>query len=460
MKRHILIVDDEPGILMSLTLALESDYQVHTASDANQCLEIVRTGKISLCLLDLRIGQDDGLALLKEVMEIDRHMAVIMITAYGDITSSVAAIKAGAFGYLTKPIDLQELRLTVSQALEIRRRNEQVEYPEVETGTSPRGVNIVGESQQMRKVYNFIDRVKDTDASVVILGESGTGKELVARAIHYSSKRRQEPFVVINCAAIPDGMLEEELFGHKRGAFTGAISDSCGKFEFAGKGTVFLDEIGEMSLRLQAKLLRVLEQKCVSRIGSNKVTPIEARVIAATNQNLRQMVDEGTFRLDLYFRLNVLAVSMPPLREKRQDIPLLIGHYIKQYNDVTMRSIKGVTKEVEELLLRYDYPGNVRELANIIRYAMTFCNGEYITWDNLPPEMQDVRPEVQKQPAETGTSIVLEGKTLSEIERLTIEAALQRHEGNIRLAAEELGISSRGLRNKVHQYHSQEESKE
>lgn len=457
MKHKILIVDDEPNITESLTMALEAEYDVKTACDASQCMEIVMSQELSLCILDLRIGKDDGLLLLQRIMEYDRRMAAVIITAYGDITSSVAAIKAGAFGYLTKPIDLNQLRQTIAHALESRRLNEQINYFEKQNRTDTDGISIIGSSVQMKKVYGFIDKVKASDAGVVILGESGTGKELVARAIHYAGPRKKEPFVVINCAAIPDGMLEEELFGHKRGAFTGAVADSIGKFEYAANGTVFLDEIGEMSMRLQAKLLRVLEQKCIIRIGSNKVIPINARVIAATNQNLRQMVDQGTFRLDLYFRLNVLSISMPPLREKRQDIPDLIGYYINRYNEATNRNIKGTTKEVEDILTAYDYPGNVRELSNIIRYAMTFCNQDYIGRGDLPSELLSTLSADQAELSQDGNNIVLAGKTLSEIERLAIEAALQRHEGNIRLAAQDLGISSRGLRNKVYQYRNQED---
>lgn len=446
MKHCILIIDDEPNICLTLKMALEDDYEVFTANTAEQGLAIVKVEPIALCLLDLRIGAADGIEVLKQIKSMSPHVAVIMITAYGSIKSSVTAMRQGAYGYLTKPLDLDEMGLLINQALEFKQLNEKVEYMADELQNRYGMGKIIGKSEPMQRLYKLIDRIKDIASSVVITGESGTGKELVARALHFSSCRKNEPFVEVNCAAIPEGLLEEELFGHKRGAFTGAVSDSKGKFEYAGKGTVFLDEIGDMPLNLQAKLLRVLQQREITPIGENRKVPVNARVVAATNQNLKALVEAGKFRQDLYFRLNVIEVNIPPLRERRGDILDLAAHFVNKNCAQLKKSLMGIDKEAQRHLLEYNYPGNVRELANMIEYAVVFANGNMITAGDLPQKAK--MPHADGLNADTG----FDGMTLREIERRVIVERLKANGGNVRITAEQLGISDKGLRNKLALY--------
>ncbi|HHZ00559.1 MAG TPA: sigma-54-dependent Fis family transcriptional regulator, partial [Tissierellia bacterium] len=341
MKKRILILDDEKNICSSLTYALEDQYEVLSATNPDDAFEIMRNEKIHLVLLDLRIGKVNGLEVLTKIKEIDKNIVVIMMTAYGTIESTVQAIKNGAFTYLTKPLNMDELMVTIAKGLEYQSLNEKVEHLNNELKEKYSYKGIIGKSPAMQHVFQLIDRLKDVDTNVLITGESGTGKELVARAIHYSGSRSRENFVAINCAAIPDGLLESELFGHQRGAFTGAEKDKIGKFEFANKGTILLDEIGDMSLNLQSKLLRVLEQREYSPLGSNEVIKVNARVIASTNKDLRKLISEKKFRDDLYFRLNVVEVNIPPLRDRRQDLPMLFAHFIKVYNEKLGKQVKG-----------------------------------------------------------------------------------------------------------------------
>jgi two-component system response regulator AtoC len=304
----------------------------------------------------------------------------------------------------------------------------------------------------MQQVYDLIEKLKDVDSNVTITGESGTGKELAARAIHYSGRRSRERFVIINCAAIPENLLEEELFGYKRGSFTGAIQDKKGKIEIADHGTVFLDEIGDMSLGLQSKLLRVIQQKEFTALGSNNTHKVDVRFIAATNRNLLNMVHEGKFREDLYYRLNVMNLTMPALRERKEDISLLCSHFIKQFSHEQNKAVKRISPEAEKFLLEYDYPGNVRQLANILEYAMILTNDDEIGIEHLPMEVKNrFTPMMQKN---TGISLhdMLAGMTLNEIERVAIEATLAKNKGRRDITAKELGISIRGLQNKISEY--------
>ncbi|MDF3003677.1 MAG: sigma-54-dependent Fis family transcriptional regulator [Oscillospiraceae bacterium] len=442
MKHQILVIDDEPNICLTLKMALEDEYEVFTANTSEQGLEILRSEAIALCLLDLRIGAADGIEVLRQIKSLNAHIAVVMITAYGSIKSSVTAMKSGAYGYLTKPLDLDELGLIINQALEFRQLNEKVEYMSGALETRFGMGEIIGKSEPMQKIYKLIDRIKDIDSSVIITGESGTGKELVARALHFSGNRKNERFVEVNCAAIPEGLLEEELFGHKRGAFTGAISDSKGKFEFAGKGTVFLDEIGDMPLSLQAKLLRVLQQKEITPIGETRKIPVRARVIAATNRDIKALVDEGKFRQDLYFRLNVIELHIPPLRERQGDILDLAAHFVTKNCTQLNKPPMSISKGAQRSLMEYTYPGNVRELANMIEYAAIFANGGEITAEDLPK-----RAAGEAQTATTE----FESMTLKEIEQKVIAMRLKANGGSIRITAEQLGISDKGLRNKLEQ---------
>ncbi len=452
MKAKILIIDDEHSICVSLSLALQPDYDVTWETDPKKALTRLNTESFNLVLLDLILGEYDGIDILKKIKQVDPRIMVIMMTAYGSIRSSVEAIKQGAFTYLTKPLDLEEIQVYIKQALEFQALNEKVNYLSDELKGHYYSDQIIAQSPAMKEVFLMIEKLRDIDASVLITGESGTGKELVAKAIHFSGNRAEKPFIAVNCAAIPDGLLEGEFFGHKRGAFTGAISDKRGKFEIADKGTIFLDEIGDMPLHLQSKLLRVLQEGTFTPIGGHEVLTTDARMIFATNRDLKEMVHTGLFRQDLYYRINVVELKLPPLRERRQDILLLCEHFIK-INNVRQKKqikIKGVTKEVEQILLNYDYPGNVRELANVMEYASIVANDEWIRVTDLPGHMRENQSNVA--PTTTQSAYCAERKTLKEIERDAIIDSYWRNDGKRKDIAAELGISERNLWNKLKEY--------
>lgn len=450
MRESILIIDDEIGICTSLTFALEDKYYVKAVTSPLAGIKLMREECFNICLLDLKIGEYNGLDVLDEIKQIDKNLIVIIMTAFGTINSSVEAIKKGAYTYLTKPINLDELYITIKQALEYQQLNVKVEYlsQELENKYSYNG--IIGKSPLMKKVFQMIDKLKDVDTNVVITGESGTGKELVARAIHFSGKRKKERFVEVNSAAIPEGLLEEELFGHKKGSFTGAIRDGQGKFEFADNGTIFLDEIGDISFNLQAKLLRVLQEKEFTPIGSNEKKKLNIRIISATNKDLKALVKQGEFRQDLYFRLNVIEINLPPLRDRKQDLLLLLNHFIELHNKELNKDIKGLSKEAERKLINYNYPGNIREISNILEYAMVLSNGKSIECDDLPEEVKQY-----KTSSNINDNIFAEdmlGLELKQIEKIVITASLLKNGGHRRVTAEMLGISEKGLRNKIIEY--------
>lgn len=447
----ILILDDDPNVQKMLMMALNMEYSVFLADTIESGLEVVRSENPDACLVDLRLGTESGIDALQKIMAYDRGIVVIIMTAFADISTSVKAIKLGAYNYLTKPLDIMELFSTVSQALEQRTLRKKVHSLEKNI-KSQYGINgLMGKSQPMLKLYEQIDRLKDSEASVLINGESGTGKELVARALHYAGKLKAGPFVAINCAAIPENLLEDQMFGHKKGAFTGAVSDTKGKFEAAEGGTLFLDEVGEMPLALQAKILRVLEERTVTPIGSNVGKPIHVRVVAATNRDLKAMVEDGTFRRDLLFRLNVITLYTPALRSIPEDIPLLIQHYLDKFNQKYDKKIQGVSSAAAEALKRYNYPGNVRELINIIEYAVIFSDEDSIYIENLPESVKQANDSYGfSRHAETVSAG--SGKTMAEIERQAIMDTLVICGGHIGRSAFMLGISDKGLRNKLVAY--------
>ena len=387
MKKNILIIDDEANICSSLTYVLEDNFNVFSNTNPFKALELLNKEDINLILLDLRIGKTNGIDILKKIKAENEQAIVIMMTAYGTIESTVEAMRNGAFTYLTKPLNIEELLITINQGLEYQSLSNKVNELNNQLIDKYSYKGLVGKSPEMQNIFELIEKVRDVDINVLITGESGTGKDLIARAIHYSGNRSKENFVEINCAAIPEGLLESELFGHKKGAFTGADKDKIGKFEYAKKGTILLDEIGDMSLNLQAKLLRVLEQKEFSPLGSNDIIKLEARVIAATNRNLKRMIKEKGFRQDLYFRLNVVEIDVPPLRNRRQDLPLLFNHFIKLYNEKLGKNVVKISKNAEKLLLKYLYPGNIRELSNILEYAVLLSENGAIEESDLPDEV-------------------------------------------------------------------------
>lgn len=446
---RIIILDDEISICTSLEFALEDHYEVKATTEPYQAIQWLEEENAHLCLLDLKIDGISGIDVLQEMKGIQKDLVVIMMTAYGSIASSVDAIKKGAYTYLTKPLQIEGLLATIDQALEYQRLNQRVEDLSQELEGKYRYQGIIGNSPQMQKVFDKIEKLKDLDTNVLIHGESGTGKELVAKALHYSGNRKKHPFVALNCAAIPENLLESELFGHVKGAFSGAHSDKLGKFKYADRGTLFLDEIGDMPLGLQAKLLRVLQEKEVTPLGANKPEVVRARVVAATNQDLMEAVGSGRFREDLYYRLNVVHLSLPALRDIRQDLPIFIRHFLKVYKQKEDRAL-GVSEAAMKCLLNYDYPGNIRELSNIVESVCVMAEGEYIEEQDLPEPLR--ANSWVKAPEAQDPFKQMVGSTLESIEKEVIRETLKAQNGHRQKTADMLGISERGLRNKINRY--------
>ena len=451
MKERLLVIDDEAGICSSLSFAFEDRFEVEAFTDPQAGLSRASEDGFDLCLLDLRIGTTDGLCILDGLMALPEPPAVVMMTAFGSIASSVTAMQRGAFGYVTKPLDMDELSVVITQALDNRNLHRKVEYLSHELEGRYGHSGMVGKSPGMLKLFSLVDRLKDVDTTVVIRGESGTGKELVARALHYSGKRKTEPFVEVNCAAIPEALLEGELFGYRRGAFTGAVEARVGRFVYAGSGTLFLDEIGDMSPAIQAKLLRALQERSVTPLGSNEAIKVSARVVAASNIDLAAEVEAGRFRKDLYFRLKVMELYIPPLRERLEDIPLLLAYFIRKYNTELSRDIRGLSEDARRRLLEWPFPGNVRELANVVERAILLSDSSYIEVDDLPEDLLG-KAAACGDLDDKAVFRYLAGRRLDEIEQGVIRETLSRNGGRRMQSAVELGISERGLRNKLNQY--------
>jgi DNA-binding NtrC family response regulator len=449
-KMKILIVDDEvvqremlEGFLVKQGHAAES------AADGQTAVRKFREGDFDFVLTDLRMPGMDGIQLLKELRRMNPEVIVVILTAYGTIGTAVEAMKEGAYDYLTKPVDLDELLILarrVERELELNRENRELKEQLRERFKVD---YIISASRRMQEALNLVGRVAPSPATVLILGESGTGKELIARALHFSSPRADRPFVKVNCAALPENLLESELFGHEKGAFTGAMARRIGRFEQAHGGSIFLDEIGDLSPSLQMKLLRVLQEKEFERVGSNQTIRSDVRVMAATNRNLEENIRKGTFREDLYYRLNVVTISLPPLRERREDVLPLVDHFLKKYNRENQKTIAALSKEARDLLLRYDYPGNVRELENIVERAVVLARDSTLTMQDLPANLQEGRREAGLEASTGGESLP---RRLEGIERQMISRALERNGGVQTKAAEELGISERVLRYKLKKY--------
>jgi len=459
MKKNVLIIDDEKNICISLSFALEDEYEVFWTLEPEQGYELLNSKPIDIVLLDLKLGPYDGIQILKEIKSRYPELPVIIMTGFGSIESSVEAIKAGAYHYISKPLVMDELKNLMTKALEHAGLSRQVAVLNQLIKTQNGDYQIIGKSPAMQQLFNIIDKIKNINSTILILGESGTGKDLVARAIHYSSYRQKEHYEAVNCPSIPVNLLESEFFGHKKGAFTGADSDRKGKFELCHKGTLFLDEIGDMDLTIQAKLLRALQEKVITPVGSNKEIKVDVRLIAATNKDLKELVANGRFREDLYYRLNVITIEVPPLRERLEDIPLLIQHFIQKYNKQFNKNVSAVQREVIQQLESYDFPGNVRELENMIERAIALADGEMITLADLPDHIRRKSasfigndsnidaatrlPEIYK---------VLAGKPLAEIEKEAIMVTLEMTNYNRKKAAALLRISERTLRNKLQLY--------
>ena len=451
--RYLLIVDDEPAICASLSFALEDEFRVFEAHTAQAALEAVRQKDIDIVLLDLKLGQTDGMEVLQQMKREKPALVIIMMTAFGSIHSSVAAMKAGAFYYITKPLDMDELRMLLGKAIEYLGLESRVQYLNSKLTEAYEVDGIVGKSALMRQVLVQIEKLRQLDVNVLITGESGTGKELAAMALHYGGVRRNEPFEVVNCAAIPLELLESELFGHEKGAFTGALQRRKGLFERADRGTVFLDEIGELDQRLQAKLLRVVQEKEIMPVGSGQRKKIDVRILSATNRDLKQLVAAGKFREDLYFRLNVVNIHLPALRERPEDIPPLVEAFVTKYNRKMGRSVLKIEAAAIEALVRHDYRGNVRELENIIEKALVFLSGDVLTLQDLPPEVRSpVGTTLQVESGDRAVITLAVGQDMATIQRQAILATLQHCGGDKQKAAELLKISERKLWYKLKEY--------
>ena len=449
MKPTVFIMDDERSICEALYLSLKANYAVEYATDPEQGMRQIRTKAYDVLLLDMRLGSHDGMDILRAIYSIRMNTEVIVMTAHGSEKTAIEAMELGAFSYLCKPLKINELKIIIQKALEHKRLNEDLHYLANELNDREHDrTQMIGKSAPMRQVFRLIDMCKSVDSSVLVTGESGTGKELVARAIHDQGRRAKERFVVVNCAAIPEGLLESEFFGHKKGAFTGAVTDQKGKFLLADKGTLFLDEIGDMPLSLQAKILRVLQEQEIIPVGDTKTIPVDVRIIAATNRDLQKMIAEGTFREDLYYRLNVVNIQMPPLRERREDIIPLCEYFIQVFNKEQKKDIRSISDSARQKLLRYHYPGNVRQLANIIEHAAILTMSDMICDFALPEELDSSGPEQD----EKVLMKLLKDRSLHEVEILTIKAVLRSCNGHRPDAAKILGISERSLYYKIKEY--------
>ncbi len=457
----ILIVDDEKSTRDGLRLALEESFDCYVASDIREAMNILKSEAVDLMLTDLRMGGDNGMDLLDQALALPRPPIAIMMTAYGSVDTAVEAMRRGAWHFVTKPLNLDEVEMLIKRALRGRKQESKIVKLEQEnqqlrkqSGKSPHGLEkLIGNSPAMTHIHQMITQIAPTRATVLLEGESGTGKEVVAGAIHALSGRPSEKMVTVNCAALSPQLLESELFGHEKGAFTGAAQRRIGRFEQANGGTIFLDEIGEIDLATQVKLLRVLSEKTIERVGSNTPVSVDVRVITATNKNLRDMVSKGDFREDLFFRLNVVKIEMPPLRNRSEDIILLANAFLKEFALENNRIQKPLSDEASALLQKYRWPGNVRELRTAIEHGVVMSNDKEIKPKHLPAFLlnNDFREEsVGLFEPETKNSLAKPlDFNLSALEKMTILNALEHSQGNRTLAADLLGISRRTLQRKL-----------
>jgi len=448
----ILIIEDKESMAQMLQQTLEPEgYKILIAKNGEEGIKLIKENKIDLILTDLKLPDKDGIEVLKASKEDNQIRPVIIMTAYGSIESAVSAMKCGAFDFITKPFDTDYLILLIKRAIDTQKIIRENILLKEEFATQLGIPKIIGKSEKILNVAQMAQRVANTKTTVLLLGESGTGKELFARAIHNISNRRNYPFVPINCAAIPRELLESELFGHEKGSFTGAETKKLGKFELADKGTIFLDEIGDMDISIQSKLLRAIEEGEIERIGSMRPSKVDVRIIAASNKDLEKMVEEKKFREDLYYRLNVFPIKIPPLRERKEDIPLLADFFINKYCTEMKTSIKKISKESLDLLMKYEWKGNVRELENVIERAIILCDGETIMPEHIMPTKNIERIDEK---------LHTEGYTLEDVTKEAIRKAethkiletLKETKGNKTKAAEILKISYKTLLTKIKEY--------
>jgi two-component system, NtrC family, response regulator AtoC len=436
---RVLVVDDDEITCNLLEEVLSKEgYAVHKALDGREAIDRGQKHSYDVVLSDIKMIDVDGMEVLRAYRQKSPETIIIMMTAFGSIETAIRAIKEGAYDYVSKPFKLDEIKLTLQRALEQRRLVEENIHYRQELITKYKLENIVGRSPQMLQVYKTIARVAESRSTVLVTGESGTGKELIARAIHFNSPRAARPFVAVDCSSLAETLLESELFGHVRGAFTGAVTTKKGLFEEADRGTCFLDEIGDISLAMQAKLLRVLQEHEIKRVGGTETIKIDVRIVAATNQNLEVLVKEKKFREDLFYRLNVVSVHLPSLRERPEDVPLLADHFLGKYASQNNKPVSRISPEAMDLLLRYRWPGNVRELENVIERAATLSSTNLILLEDLPRRLQ-------MEPAQISLSSLPSRMPLSELEKLYIQKVLEETGGNKKKAADILGIDRRTL---------------
>jgi DNA-binding NtrC family response regulator len=449
---RILVIDDEKSMrnLLSLFLTKEG-YQVESAESGEKALSLLKEDHFDLVITDIIMPGMDGLETLKQIIQLDPTLPVIMITAYATTATTLESMKIGAVDYITKPFKLDELKTIIARTLEKKRLEEDSADYSADDFPMPSESLIIGRSEKILEVCKILGKVAEKDVTVLIRGESGTGKELIARQLHFHSRRKEYPFITVNCAAIPRELLESELFGHEKGAFTGAISSKIGKFQLAHRGTIFLDEIGDLELSLQGKILRVLQEKEIERVGGTENIKIDVRVIAATNQNLEQAIKEKRFREDLFYRLNVVPIVLPPLRERKEDIPLLAHHFLKKYQNTARKKIMGISPSALRLLQEYSWPGNVRELENVIERAIALETSNIISSENLPEEIRKgAKEDILSGISEQGLDI---DTVIDNLEKDLILKALEKTQGVKTEAAKLLNLSFRSLRYRLKKHH-------
>jgi len=445
-KEKILIIDDEAEMLDNCRRILKrSGYDCLLLQESENFAQVLKEESPDLILTDLRMPKKDGMRVLKEAKAIDPDILVLLFTAYGTIKSALEACKLGAFDYIQKPFSAEQLRIAVNRGIKQKRLSDENRYLRSQLKEAYGFNKIIGKSASLQKVLKRIKKVSKTEANILIRGDSGTGKELTARSIHKNSERRGRPFVPVDCASLPENLLESELFGHEKGAFTDAHVTRPGIFEYANGGTLFLDEIGELNITLQSKLLRVLQERQVRRVGGRKLLNVDVRIISATNRDLKNAIGEGSFREDLFYRINVISIPLPPLKERKDDIPLLANHYLKHFNKSRKNEVKGISVEAMELMERYHWPGNVRELQNVMERAVSLMDSEFIAPEDLPEKMRRVdKFDAFKFPADSNFKKAKKD-WMDLFEKRYLSDLLKRHNGNISKAALEAQVNRKTI---------------
>ena len=459
MKPKILVVDDEESIREFLSIMLKKEgYDVSLAADGEEAKGLLKNKSFHMIISDLQMPNVTGMELLEHVKANYPEITFMMITAFGSTENAVEAMKLGAYDYLTKPFKIDEVRILINNALKAKNLETENRQLKKELGQAHSFQNMIGNSDRMHQIFSLVERVSQSPTNVLITGESGTGKEVVAKAIHYNGPIKEKPFVTVNCGAIPENLMESEMFGHKKGSFTGAVSDKVGLFEAADGGTLFLDEVGELPLNIQVKLLRAIQERVIRKVGATEDQKVEVRIIAATNRNLKEMVGAGEFREDLFYRLNVINIDTPPLRERRDDIPLLAKHFLKKYSDKMNKNLNAISDDALTILTKYNYPGNVRELENIIERTVALEGGSSILPESLPPLVPtaggkggDRRLASAHEIEITDDGVDLD-KILGQIEKELLIKGIHHADGVKKKAAKLLGITFRSMRYRVDKY--------